>query len=83
MQLRGALVLGVAALSLRVAAQDQTVFMDVAAENLFRYSRAAISGGGKPVYQLRSLILRGRSRFVVDDAGALAGAAVEIKPRSS
>ena len=31
--------LALAVLSLRAAAQDHTVFMDVAAENLFRYSR--------------------------------------------
>ena len=66
-------------MTLRAGAQDQTVFMDVLAENLFRYSRAAISGGGKTVNQLHSLLLKGRSRFVVDDAGGLAGAAVEIK----
>ena len=53
--------------------------MDVAAENLFRYSRAAISGGGRTVHSLHTLILKGRSRFVVDDVGGLAGAAVEIK----
>ena len=79
MKTRSALVLALAVLSMRAAAQDQTVFMDVAAENLFRYSRAAISGGGRTVYTLRTLILKGRSRFVVDDAGGLAGAAVEIK----
>lgn len=69
----------VVALTLRAGAQDHTQFMDVAAENLFRYSRAAISGGGKSVNDLRSLVLKGRSRFVVDDNGGLAGAAVEIK----
>ena len=37
MKTPSALVLALAALSLRVGAQDQTVFMDVAAENLFRY----------------------------------------------
>jgi hypothetical protein len=79
MKTRSALVLALAALSLRVGAQDQTVFMDVAAENLFRYSRAAISGGGRTVHSLHTLILKGRSRFVVDDVGGLAGAAVEIK----
>jgi hypothetical protein len=79
MKTRSALVLVLAASSLRASAQDQTVFMDVSAENLFRYSRAAISTGGRTVYSLRSLILKGRSRFVVDDAGGLAGAAVEIK----
>ena len=75
----GAFLVGALALGPRAAAQDRTVFMDVAAENLLRYSRAAISGGGKAVNDLRSLVLKGRSRFVVDDAGSLAGAAVEIK----
>jgi len=79
MKTRSALVLALAALSLRVGAQDQTVFMDVAAENLFRNSRAAISKGGRTVYSLHTLILKGRSRFAVDDSGGLAGAAVEIK----
>jgi hypothetical protein len=65
--------------TIRVPAQDHTDFMDVAAENLFRYSRAAISGGGGTVTRLRSLALKGRSRFAVDDTGGLAGAAVEIK----
>jgi len=63
----------------RPGAQDHMQFADVNAENLFRTSRAAIANGGKAVYQLRSLILKGRSRFAVDDSGALAGAAVEIK----
>jgi hypothetical protein len=78
MKTRCAVIIGLAVLSLRARAQDQTVFMDVAAENLFRYSRAAVSAGGKTVNQLHSLIFKGRSRFVVD-GGALAGAAVEIK----
>jgi hypothetical protein len=71
----------VAAITLCVQprAQDHMQFADVNAENLFRNSRAAISNGGKAVYELRALILRGRSRFVVDDNGAIAGAAVEIK----
>jgi hypothetical protein len=79
MKTRSALVLALAALSLRVGAQDQTMFMDVAAENLFRNSRAAISKGGRTVYSLHTLILNGRSRFAVGDSGGLAGAAVEIK----
>jgi hypothetical protein len=76
---RRALFLAVLVSGLHVAAQDHTQFMDVAAENLFRYSRAAISGGGGPIAHLRSLIFKGRSRFVVDDSGGLAAAAVEIK----
>src|SRR5437879_575357 len=78
-ELLGACVVAALALGPRAAAQDHTQFMDVNAENLFRNSRAAISSGGKAVYELRALILKGRSRFVVDDGGALAGAAVEIK----
>ena len=69
MKTRSALVLALAALSLRVGAQDQTVFMDVAAENLFRNSRAAISKGGRTVYSLHTLILKGQSRFAVGDSG--------------
>lgn len=62
----------------RPAAQDHTTFADTAAENLFRYSRAAISGGGGPIMRLRSLVFKGRSRVLVDDR-TLVPATVEIK----
>jgi len=65
--------------SLHATAQDHAVFVDVAAENLFRFGRAAIGSGGNAVMRLRGLILKGRSRFLADDAGGLAAAAVEIK----
>jgi hypothetical protein len=58
-------------------AQDQTLFTDVAAENLFRYSRMAV-GTGPAVAGLRSLVLKGRSRLLVDSK-PIASATVEIK----
>jgi hypothetical protein len=65
--------------TLHATAQDHALFVDVAAENLFRFGRAAIGSGGNAVMRLRGLVLKGRSRFVADDAGGLAGAALEIK----
>lgn len=62
----------------RPAAQDQTIFVDVNAENIFRLSRSAISGGGGSVTRLKSLIMKGRSR-VPGDGGALMSATVTIK----
>ena len=62
----------------RPAAQDHTTFMDPNAENLFRNSRSAISGGGGSVIRLKSLIMKGRSRVPGDD-GALMQGAVTIK----
>jgi hypothetical protein len=59
-------------------AQDQTLFTDVAAENLFRYSRMAV-GTGPAVAGLRSLVLKGRSRLLVDSNAPLASATVEIR----
>ena len=55
--------------------QDQTLFTDQAAENLFRYSRMAV-GTGPAVAGLRSLVLKGRSRVLVDNNAPLAAAAV-------
>jgi len=60
----------------RVAGQDHTQFVDPSAENLFRYSRMAVGGGA--VEKLKSLILRGRSRFVGTDNTLVSGT-VEIK----
>jgi hypothetical protein len=60
----------------RVAAQNHTQFVDPAAENLFRYSRMAIGGGA--VEKVKTLILRGRSRFPGND-NALVRGRVEIK----
>jgi len=61
-----------------VAAQDQLLFTDPAAENLFRYSRMSI-GTGPAVAGLRSLVFIGRSRVQVDENRPLASAAVQIK----
>ena len=61
----------------RVRAQDSTQFMDGPARDLFYYSRMAIGDGGANVAKLHGLILKGRSKFIVE--GGLTGAAVEIK----
>lgn len=62
----------------RVAAQDQLLFTDPAAENLFRYSRMSI-GTGPAIAGLRSLVFIGRSRVQIEDNGPLVAAAVQIK----
>jgi hypothetical protein len=66
------------ALLTRTAAQDQVLFTDPAAENLFRYSRMAV-GTGPAVAGLRSLVFTGRSRVQVDSSSALVPAVVQIK----
>lgn len=78
MALLGGLVLGASVLSgLHVSAQaDHTQFIDPEAENLFRYARMAVGGG--VVSKVKSLVLKGHSRIINND-GALVGAAVEIK----
>ena len=58
-------------------AQDAMRFADVAAENLFNRSRAAVVQSGS-VRDLRALILRGRLRSTADDGSPLEGK-VEIK----
>jgi len=76
--LAGAVALAAVATGARIAAQDQLLFTDPAAENLFRYSRMSI-GTGPAVAGLRSLVFIGRSRIQVDDASPLLSAAVQIK----
>jgi hypothetical protein len=76
--LAGAAALVAVATAARIAAQDQLLFTDPAAENLFRYSRMSV-GTGPAIAKLRSLVFIGRSRFQVDDAGPLASATVQIK----
>jgi hypothetical protein len=63
-------------LCIRAAAQDRTQFADPAAQDLFRFSRAAVGGGA--VSKLKSLVMKGHSRVLGND-GALMPAAVEIK----
>lgn len=60
------------------AAQDATQFRDPAAEDLFRYARMAVGGGGGGVAHLRALIMKGRSRTAAPN-GALVDCAVSIK----
>jgi hypothetical protein len=60
----------------RLSAQDHTLFVDPEAENLFRYARMAVGGGG--VSRLKALELKGRSR-IIDNDGRLVAATVDIK----
>lgn len=58
--------------------QDGVFLRDAKAKDLFAAARVAIFGGPGGIARLRSMRLKGRSRFPADD-GAMVSAAVEIR----